>query len=340
MPAPRHGETREQFLDRYMGDPEAVADFPDPAQRFRVGVGVWEGRSKAASRRPLYVARPLLNSGELHSWARIQGFGVLEPEGDMHVTIAHSRDPVDWSAVGTTNVESLRVIGGPRMVQPLGDDGAVVLRFQDSHLQERHHEMRRAGARWGFARYMPHVTLTYDGQGMDTARVEPYRGDLVFGPEKWSRADGGFEPESAPAEKRLLLSHRTADLECRLKSLHRERQVSWGWFSVISVGGRPIVDADGDVLNEENTLDVAHDFIRHSRQAKVMHEGQPAGEVVESLVFTTDLQKALGIDLGKVGWFGGIHWPSRETWARIVAGELAMFSLSGPMWVQPRQEAA
>jgi len=36
MPNPRSGESRDEFIDRCMGDAEAVADFPDNGQRFAV----------------------------------------------------------------------------------------------------------------------------------------------------------------------------------------------------------------------------------------------------------------------------------------------------------------
>jgi len=34
MPEPRKGESRDEFLDRCMGDDESVEDFPDAEQRF------------------------------------------------------------------------------------------------------------------------------------------------------------------------------------------------------------------------------------------------------------------------------------------------------------------
>jgi len=46
MPEPGAGEDRAEWLDRCMGDPEAVADFPDPDQRFAVCVSKWEERSE------------------------------------------------------------------------------------------------------------------------------------------------------------------------------------------------------------------------------------------------------------------------------------------------------
>lgn len=46
MPKPRAGESRDDFLGRCMGDPEALADYPDNAQRFAVCNVFWDEKTK------------------------------------------------------------------------------------------------------------------------------------------------------------------------------------------------------------------------------------------------------------------------------------------------------
>ncbi len=136
--------------------------------------------------RPLYVYRRLLNAAELLEWARAQGFRTALLPEELHVTVAYSRRPVNWFGVGSCWGEDrhrLVVEGGPRLVEQLGEQGAVVLHFADDRLENRHREMRRMGASWDFPSYLPHVTLTYDPGEVDPANVAPYRGRLVFGPE-------------------------------------------------------------------------------------------------------------------------------------------------------------
>lgn len=80
--------------------------------------------------------------------------------------------------------------GGARLVEPLGDKGAVVLLFNSSELAWRHEAIKRdADASWDFPTYQPHVTITYAGGELDLSKVEPYRGKLVFGPELFSEVD-------------------------------------------------------------------------------------------------------------------------------------------------------
>jgi len=145
-----------------------------------------------AAPRPLYVSRKLVNVAEFAAWAKAQGFP--EPR-DPHVTVTFSRAPVDWMAMGDNwssdqNGNLTIEPGGARIVEPLGDKGAVVLLFNSSALAYRHEHMRERGASWDFPTYQPHVTIAYDASGVDLSKVEPYRGKLVFGPEVFEDLDG------------------------------------------------------------------------------------------------------------------------------------------------------
>ena len=96
--------------------------------------------------------------------------------------------------------------GGARTVEPLGDKGAVVLKFTSPELQARWKQYRDAGASWDYDSYTPHVTLTYDGAGVDLSKVEPYTGPIDLGPEKQEplnvdKADDYKEAGEAPTSQ-------------------------------------------------------------------------------------------------------------------------------------------
>lgn len=151
-----------------------------------------------ASPRTLYVSRRLINAAEVLKWARSQGLKGLEKPEDLHVTIAYSRIPVDWMKMGNSWEGELKLpAGGPRIVEPLGDASAVLL-FSSSELTWRNTAMQDAGASWDHPEYQPHVTLSYEA-GQDLSSVEPYTGELVFGPEIFEeidtdRADAADQP--------------------------------------------------------------------------------------------------------------------------------------------------
>ena len=141
-----------------------------------------------AAPRPLYVQRKVTNGDELLAWAKAQGFDTAVPADDLHVTIAYSRQALDWMKIGSDwsgqKDGGLTVApGGARLVEPLGGKGAVVLLFNSSELTWRHMQIREAGASWDYEEYQPHVTITYAAGDLDLSKVEPYRGKIEFGPE-------------------------------------------------------------------------------------------------------------------------------------------------------------
>lgn len=148
-----------------------------------------------AAPRTLYVQRKLLNAADLIAWAKAQGFETTTPADDMHVTVAFSRVAVDWMKAGeswSSERDGKLIVqpGGARLVEKLGDKGAVVLLFNSSDLSWRHEAIRRdAGASWDYPEYQPHVTITYAGSEVDLDKVEPYRGKLIFGPEIFQELD-------------------------------------------------------------------------------------------------------------------------------------------------------
>lgn len=188
----------EPETDNTTGTPPVAANENDVEQMERRGTIT---RDQAlvlmadAAPRPLYVSRKLLNVDDLAAWAREQGFTLHD---DPHVTVAYSRAPVDWMkadedwGVGDDG-KFVVAPGGPRVVEAMGDGGAVALLFASSHLGYRHERIRNlSGATHDYAEYVPHVTITYDGPGdVDLAAVEPYRGKLEFGPEIFEEAKNG-----------------------------------------------------------------------------------------------------------------------------------------------------
>lgn len=140
---------------------------------------------------PLYVSRRLINTGPFRKWAAKQGFKNVET--DLHVTVVYSRTAVDWFDMSedywSDQDGTMTVQGGPRTVEQLGSDGAIVLRFASRYLRYRHRDFIESGASSDYPEYLPHVTITYEGEGVDLAKVEPFIDPLRFGPEIFERLD-------------------------------------------------------------------------------------------------------------------------------------------------------
>jgi phage-related protein (TIGR01555 family) len=153
-----------------------------------------------ATPRTLYVSRKLKNGDDLLAWARSQGFTDLMPAGELHVTIAYSRTPLDWMKAGQTwQGEELKIsAGGPRVIERFGE--ATVLLFASDELRWRWQEIRDAGASWDHPEYQPHVTFTWAAGNVDLSKVQPYNGPLILGPEIFEPVDEDWRAKIEAAE--------------------------------------------------------------------------------------------------------------------------------------------
>lgn len=128
-----------------------------------------------------------------------------------------------------------------------------------------------------------------------------------------------LEKAEAPVEKAATFVLKVND----------EQRMVWGWASVAVERGIPVVDTQGDVIEMDMLQKAAHDFISDYREAASMHRNREIGTVVESIVFTKELQEALGVDFDREGWFVGVHIDDEATWEKVKSGEFRAFSIGG-----------
>lgn len=119
-------------------------------------------------------------------------------------------------------------------------------------------------------------------------------------------------------------------IEAEIEKRDDEKRIVYAWANVVEKDGKAVIDHHGDVITEEELVKAAHGFMRNSREAGEMHLRKTGvGELVESIVYTKDLQESLGIDLGKVGWFVGFKVTDDKVWKRIKSGDYSMMSIGG-----------
>lgn len=166
-------------------------------------------RTCATTPRTLYVRRDVLNADDILEHYRRQGVRVTLPPDRIHVTIAYSRTPLDWTRIAEDWSEDdmgrMTVApGGMRLTELLGPTTprrVLVLLFASSRLSWRHESIREAGASWDWPDYMPHITIARDAEESvaldEAADLEPWRGPIHLGPEIFEEVDEGWMREAA-----------------------------------------------------------------------------------------------------------------------------------------------
>jgi hypothetical protein len=71
----------------------------------------------------------------------------------------------------------------------------VVLELDSPDLTAEYQGFRDAGASYDFASYRPHITITWEAAPREVSQIEPYQGDLVFGPQEFKPINNGRQKD-------------------------------------------------------------------------------------------------------------------------------------------------
>ena len=111
-----------------------------------------------------------------------------------------------------------------------------------------------------------------------------------------------------------------------------EKRLAFGWASVsMRVNGELIVDWLEDIVEPKELEHAAYDYVRLYGEGGEMHERGGAAVLIESVVFTKEKMKAIGIPEGTlpIGWWIGFKVLEVAVWNKVKAGEYPMFSIEG-----------
>ena len=118
-------------------------------------------------------------------------------------------------------------------------------------------------------------------------------------------------------------------VEGKILKVDDEQRIIYGWASVVTEKGIPVVDLQGDVISPEVLVKAVNEFMEHVRVGKTMHEGEATGQVIHSLPVTKEICDALGIQTDREGWVVAYKVYDDSVWDRVKSGELAAFSIGG-----------
>lgn len=111
-----------------------------------------------------------------------------------------------------------------------------------------------------------------------------------------------------------------------------EKMLAFGWANVaLTEDGEQIEDWQQDMIDPQELEHAAYQFVELYREGGEMHERGGAAVLIESMVFTDEKMKALGIEAGilPVGWWIGFKVTDQEVWEKVKDGTYTMFSIEG-----------
>ena len=152
--------------------------------------------------------------------------------------------------------------------------------------------------------------------------------NAVFGP-----ITAKFRPKNPDED---IVYGKSVDWQGMFSKVDDEKRQVFGWASIVSVNGKPVVDRQGDVIELEEIEKSAYDYVIKSRTGGRQHRRDidgsafKASDMIESLVVTPEKRKYLGLtDDSPTGWWVGFKVHDDDTWEAVKRGEVTGFSIHG-----------
>jgi len=118
----------------------------------------------------------------------------------------------------------------------------------------------------------------------------------------------------------------------KIQKSEDDKMLAFGWANVaVTAGGEQIEDYHEDLIDPEELEQAAYKFVELYREGGEMHERGGCAVLVESMFFSKEKQKALGIAEGTLpeGWWIGFKVTDADVWEKVKSGEYSMFSIEG-----------
>lgn len=129
------------------------------------------------------------------------------------------------------------------------------------------------------------------------------------------------------------MTHQSHSVDASIVKVDDEKKLVFGWASIIKdESGKILLDRQDDFIDSEEELEkAAYDYVLRSRDGGEMHVRRGVAKMVESVVFTEEKQRALGIPVGSMptGWWIGFKVNDSRVWEQVKKGEYSGFSVHG-----------
>ena len=116
-----------------------------------------------------------------------------------------------------------------------------------------------------------------------------------------------------------------------IKKADEEKQMIFGWASVVAKDGNYIIDKQGDIIPIHELENAVLNYMLDSRDHGVMHSVKGTGKLVMSFLTTPDYMDAFGLTQkdDQVGWIAGWRIEDPALWEAHKRGLLPELSIGG-----------
>lgn len=123
--------------------------------------------------------------------------------------------------------------------------------------------------------------------------------------------------------------NKSDDVQGKILKSDDEQRLVYGWASVITEKGEPLIDRQGDVIKADTLVTAVNAFMENVRVGKEMHSGDQIGVVIHSWPSTDEINKSVGIESDREGWLVAFKVYDDNVWEKVKSGELQAFSIGG-----------
>lgn len=151
-------------------------------------------------------------------------------------------------------------------------------------------------------------------------------------PKKSQKGDNRVKKFSELIQKSVGKSEDILKGRFKVMKSDDEKMLAFGWASVsMRVDGELVEDWQNDIVEPEELERAAYDYVLLYREGGEMHERGGAAVLIESIVFTEEKMRVMGISIGTlpVGWWIGFKVTDKDVWNKVKDGAYNMLSIEG-----------
>jgi hypothetical protein len=150
---------------------------------------------------------------------------------------------------------------------------------------------------------------------------------------------GGYRLVRGPKEEQPVVksdSEYSLGWRGEISKVDDDKRQVFGWCSLSTVDGQPVVDLQGDYVPLEEIEKAAYQYVVHSRKGGDMHARDGEGpkhtaDLIESFLVTPEKLKHMGLSDTALphGWWIGMKVNDDEQWGLVKNGGRTGFSIHG-----------